>query len=797
MADVLLWYALITAAGWLAWPVLFRLMAGLPSRGYPYARIVGWLVWGWLYWWLGLTGLARPGRAAGVVALLGLAALSLLAARKPAARRRMKRWLRARRRVVASVEVGFALAFAAWLVVRAAAPEILGTEKPMELAFINALLRSEAFPPHDPWLAGYAISYYYFGYLLTALLAAMAGTSGPVAFNIAVALIFALAAVAAWGVGYDLLAPRLGRRAWAYAWLTPLLVLVVSNWEGLLEVLHRQGWGWRGGQGPFWAWLDIFDLNTPPTGRGWPPRFLWWWRASRVVRDTALGGGHQEVIDEFPFFSFLLGDLHPHVLAIPFGLVAVAWARQGLRWGTGALGRPGQRRWPHFLLSALLLGGLSFLNTWDFPLYSALLAAGWVVRYRARGWPWATALLRAARDAAVVLLAGVLLYLPFYVGFGSQARGFLPNVLNPTRGAHLWVMFGPLLVVLWGVVGTATRAVPRRVWLRGVGWALAVTVGLAVVAWAMLGIITLLPAGDAYWGVYAAPDAATLVREALARQARALAGPLTLALLGGLALAALPIWPEARRPSPTARPFAEPFPLMLIAWGALLVQAPNFVYVWDNFGTRMNTVFKFYYQAWQLWAVAAGYGLAMLLAHRRWAWGALSLAGLAAGLVYPALALPDRAAGFRPDQGWTLDGSAWLQRTNPDDWAAAQALAGARLGVVAEAVGGSYSEFARLSTYSGQPAVLGWPGHEGQWRGGYAEVGTRPQDMRALYTTNDWDQARAILLRYGIRYVALGDLERRAYGARPDLWDAHLRLWWVQGQTRIYVWEEAAAAAGP
>ena len=83
-----------------------------------------------------------------------------------------------------SVEALFLLAFAAWAFVRAANPEAVGTEKPMELAFINAILRSPAFPPHDPWLSGYAISYYYFGYVLVAMLAKTGGTSGGVAFNL-------------------------------------------------------------------------------------------------------------------------------------------------------------------------------------------------------------------------------------------------------------------------------------------------------------------------------------------------------------------------------------------------------------------------------------------------------------------------------------------------------------------------------------------------------------------------------------------------------------------------------------
>ena len=59
-----------------------------------------------------------------------------------------------------------------------------GTEKPMELAFINAIMRSPTFPPSDPWLSGYAISYYYFGYVLVALLAKLTALPGAVAFNL-------------------------------------------------------------------------------------------------------------------------------------------------------------------------------------------------------------------------------------------------------------------------------------------------------------------------------------------------------------------------------------------------------------------------------------------------------------------------------------------------------------------------------------------------------------------------------------------------------------------------------------
>ena len=117
-------------------------------------------------------------------------------------------WVRCNRRMIILVEALFFLSFAGWAFVRASNPGIqtAGGEKTMELAFINAILRSPTFPPHDPWLSGYAISYYYFGYVMAAMLAKATGTLGSVAHNLMSALIYSLTAIGAYGILYNLLA---------------------------------------------------------------------------------------------------------------------------------------------------------------------------------------------------------------------------------------------------------------------------------------------------------------------------------------------------------------------------------------------------------------------------------------------------------------------------------------------------------------------------------------------------------------------------------------------------------------
>ncbi len=181
--------------------------------------------------------------------------------------------------------------------------------------------------------------------------------------------------------------------------------LLSSNLEGFLELLHASSLFWkRGADGAltsgFWAWLDIQELTTPPAlPFDWEPQRaggIWWWRASRVLQDFTLNGQSREIIDEFPAFSYVLGDLHPHVLAMPFVLLAVSLALNiylKLREGPEIPLHAGAwLRTAEFWLAALALGGLSFLNTWDFPIYLVLFAAAVTLAHLARtGWHWGLA----------------------------------------------------------------------------------------------------------------------------------------------------------------------------------------------------------------------------------------------------------------------------------------------------------------------------------------------------------------------------------------------------------------------
>ena len=805
MISALLWYLVISIVGWVTFPLAFRLLPSLADRGYTFTRSLGLLLWGYFFWLLASLGILQNNIGGLLFALLILAGLCWWALRGTGLSE-LRAWLRNQRSLVLGIELLSLFAFIAWVIVRAANPEIMGTEKPMELAFINAILRSDTFPPHDPWLSGYSISYYYFGYVIVAMLAKLVSVPGSVAFNLAIATAFALSAAGAYGLVYNLLARRYQQIAPRFmfpALLGPLFVLLVSNLEGFLHSLHTRGLFWikdaaGGFSSPFWKWLDIKDLNVPPAEPfSWVPnQFWWWWRASRVIQDYDFAGGPREIINEFPFFSYLLADLHPHVLAMPFAFVAMALALNVFFAGRDSILK--YAWWPSnllaiqpagFALAAVVLGGMAFLNTWDLPVYVVLFATAYAFGYLStQNKP--PALSRWLRDffvmAFAIGLAGIILYLPFYLSFSSQAGGPLPNLIYPTHGAHLWVMFGAFLVPIFIFLGYLYSLYKRpRMLRRGFGVAISVILILWLSSLLFGALITILPQlGDLYLGSLAAPDGAALLQEAITRRFTSPGGWITLFILLAISLGivlrmASPRTPAEPTPesistgengSPLPKAQADFFSLILITVGTLLVLGIEFFYLRDQFGWRMNTIFKFYFQSWHIWAVAAAYAVCVLLWELRGVSAIFFRIGMAMllimALVYPTISLWSKTNGFQPVGGFTLDGIAFMESSSPDETSAARWLENAPYGIVAEAVsptGGSYTNYARISMLSGLPAVLGWTGHESQWRGGSTEMGTRQPDLERLYCSRDWDETQSILENYNIRYIIIGNLERSTY----------------------------------
>jgi hypothetical protein len=355
---------------------------------------------------------------------------------------------------------------------------------------------------------------------------------------------------------------------------------------------------------------------------------------------------------------------------------------------------------------------------------------------------------------------------------------------------------------------------------------------LALLLWLLsillaVGINMVPQVSGLFLGSVAAPDLRSLLAESIVRRFESPGGWITLLVLLGLTLGltikgigdreagekgvrdrgmpdvepdkeiARPSNPSPLSPIPLSLS-PDLFVLLLTLLGALLVFVPEFLFLRDLFGWRINTIFKFYYQAWLLWGIAAAYVSVVLLQSFRRPLAVLYRVGLVLlmgmGLTYTVLGLWTKTNGFNPAQGYTLDGTAYLMTQSPDELEAADWLSRAPAGVVAEAVGGSYTVYARVSTLSGQPTVLGWEFHEVQWRGSGELLGSRQSDIMRLYCARDWIEAQDIIQQYHIRYIFVGSLERNAYtsqtcpgGLNEAKFMRNLPVAFQKGETTIYM----------
>jgi YYY domain-containing protein len=801
---VLSWWLVIQALGLAVWPLAFRLFRWLPDRGYMFAKPLGLLIVSYLFWLLASLRLLPNTIATLLIVFAGVIAASGWVYRRE--KMPLLAWLREHRRLVISYELLFAIAFIGWAIFRAHVPDVSTAEKPMEIAFINAIGRSTFFPPQDPWLAGYPIAYYYFGYVMLSLFGKLSGVSAGTLFGLGNAFWFALSAASAFAVVANLvlLTARKVGSAVVFGTIGAIMLVLLGNLEAPLEVSHALGWA----SPQFWTWLDVQDLNEPDTLQPngalvWPLRSDegWWWRASWLIHDypatsvsprlAAVTGlspdpntTFEGLIDEFPQFSFLLGDLHPHSMNLAFVLLAL-----GLALNLYQAGRTGTARslWriPLWLAYPLILGGISFMNAWDMPTYGFLIIAAFNLG------TWQADRFRV-RDGLLdlILLFGLswLLYLPFYRTFTSQVAGLWPNLFNGTRAPQFFLMFGPFIVIglLFGLqlLSETIRAQRLRLLTFGLlslGGAVGLT-ALATGAAIALGAVMLRvsnPLREWWAGLLAqlTDRGITLTDHLLAR----LSDPWVPIFLAG-AIAAIAIIGWANRPAreQTVTQSLTHFVLLLFLLGLLLTFVTEFAYIIDIFHSRKNTLFKFYYQVWTLWSVASAYALYYLLSGpsriRSRAWrataGTIMIAFIGLGLLYPALAIPTRLTNKTSPTLDAIQGTANspLYPNARDAYAAAQWLNQNVVGmpILLEASDDDATlrpARSRLSAWTGLPTLVGWYEHETQWRGNDAAQRQRLPDITTIYSTTDEDTARLLLQRYAVAYVFVGDRERKQYPA--------------------------------
>ena len=786
MLDALRWLITVELIGLAAFPLAFYLLPRLADRGFTLSKPLGILLVSYLFWLLGLAHIPTVQPIAIALVLLMAALSAYIAYRNFDALRDFitREW-----RTIVIAEAIFLVFFIGWTLFRSYDPFINHTEQPMDLALLSASINSQVGHPEDPWLRGEPVSYYYFGYWMMGALSQISAIQSHISYNLAMALIPAMSAMGIFGIVFNMvrmdkarsgvagtdsmstvrasvsaaLADSTHRKLAIIAGIAAALFLViVSNLEGVLEFMRLNGMGSQG----FYDWIRINDLPGPidmPPQSWTPPDFWWWFHASRVI--NTFDGVHfiDNTIQEFPFFSFLLGDMHPHVMSIPFIALFVGIALNIYRLPSD-FWRNYRSVYPYaiVLTAALVLGGLGFNNLWDMPTFAALLIGILALKAYREGSdiPQSVALAFFPVGLAILALAA-LMYSPYLLDINAGVNG-IGVVITHTRAIHMFIVWGLFLTAVTPfLLATFWQTTVQRDWATQTLTALA----LAFAPW-LLWTLAYLPSDGS-------------VEEVIGRFIGIL--PLT-------ALVAIGVYNAlylARRENEGGRLFAT----VLAVLGLGLIIGSEFLFIRDFFNNRGNTVFKLYYQAWILLAAASAfavyYWLSTIQSRTGWratfsyAWAAAFILLLIGSLYYPLA-----AAKTKPDTpyaGPTLDGLSFVQQNRPAEYDAIAWLKqnASPDAAIVEAVG-EWSDWGLVSRSTGLPTIVNWLGHQKQWRGGWEVFDAdKPDVSRALrdkyfddrtaeveriYTTLDPAEAQVILYKYDIDYVYIGQRERDKYG---------------------------------
>jgi YYY domain-containing protein len=772
VGNLISWWLVVEIIGLAAVPFTFLFFRSLADRGYAFSKPIGILLFTYVVW-LGGSLHVFPARVPVLLLLLVAFAIAscYLAVRH---REELGAFLRSHFGYVLFVEGFFALAFAIAVFLRSYLPDITGGERPMEFAFFNASYRADFFPPEDPWLAGFPVAYYYFGYLMGATLSKLAAVPTSFSFYAMFSLVGALAAIAAFGLAYNLVARRSRSSGQALWWpaiatgvVAAVFLIFLSNLQGVIELLSRYGIGSHG----FYQALDLFGIEGPTDCQAhpewcsawYPTRDSWWWFATRMSSAWE--------IREFPFWSLQFGDLHPHVMAMSFILLAGAVALEHLLNDEPLDGRYVFKHPWRIAFTALAVGSLGFIQSWNLPAAFFLLAAAVLLSNVIRYGGWRRGAIRDSVAVVVPLAAlSALFFLPFYLSSSPPFRGlklvevlhkpdFFPEDSTVTPIIHFLLFWLPLLLPV--VVFVAWY-----LWSRRLDWRRPSNLALSVLPW-------LIPI--AIWGLLllVLRGAGGFVDEVTARDEGWITVALIIVVLAGIGMAVSSMIQdtvESRRGRETL------FALVLAGTAALLWLGVEFFFIVTKDDQRANTVFRLGHQAWVILSVASAFAVFALVASwveerprftlrqaARMASMALIAVVLAAGLVFPVMATFSRTDGFTTRQ--RLDGLEFLKEAAPDEYWAVRWLNDEVGGtpVILEAPGLEYGDLGRVSSRTGLPTVIGRYDHEHEWRNFWDPLMERVSDVETAYTTLNLAEAAAILDKYEVDYVYVGTLERLLY----------------------------------
>lgn len=697
---VIQWWGTLFLVGAAAYPLTKVLFASWWDRGWLFAKAVGMATTTFLVYLLG-TLRVLSFSAGNIISALGMVfvagTLLTLRGRGDKGNQGNQRGKFYTALLLFTEEAFFFLALLFWAWVKGHEPSIHGLEKFMDFGFTRSILNASYFPAPDMWYIGGTINYYYFGHVVMAVLTKLSGLDLRYTFNLMLVTLFALTLTMSFSIGYQLWQGGGERRnkenrGWSIAAgvLTAFLVTLGGN----LQTIYAFTRGYAGDQvKPFWQLLwPLAEVWTKlPEGLN---RY-WYANATRFIPFT---------IHEFPSYSFVVSDVHGHVLSLPFVFLVIALLV------TLFIIKPYQNireNIVHYVFFGLLVGILLTTNVLDGPIYLGLFAIILGVqssKFKIKDFNWWKE--KGLRLGLVGLIA-LAASLPFLVHFQSFVHGLAvncpPTLLTNTR-------IGP--VMFEGV----EKCQHSPVWMWLLLWGFFIFCGIS------------------------------LVFASFKQKGHPIPRALIVFFFFALALVIFPeffyfkdIYPMHFRSNTMFKLGYQAFILFSIVSGYSIVRLLSreiSIVKLSNYQIAVKKLFVILLVP-QLFLVS----------------------------IYPIFSVRSYFGGLKVYEG--LDGLGWLVRQYPADYQGIQWLNGqisnSERSALVEADGDSYTDYGRFSAFTGIPTIIGWPVHEWLWRGSYDVVAPRRSAVEKIYESQDLPATQRLLSEFGVRYVVVGALEREKY----------------------------------
>ena len=684
----LTWWEMLFLLGLVFMPVTSRMFRGFDDNGWMFSKVLAVAVCGYVQWLLACLKIS-PFTGITCVILTVICCLGSLLYGIKCKNRFPDSLPWEQAALVYREEILFFLVFLFWTYLAGFHPAAHGTEKYMDFGFMQAMMRSTTLPAQDMWYAGKPFNYYYGGQYLAVFLTKLTGTNVEVTYNLMRTMVAAFAFLLPFSLVRQMLKDKLKTgRKWSFCLGGILAGMAVSMSGNLHYIIYG-------------IILRLLKIKTD----------YWFPSSTRYIGfDPAVTG--DETIHEFPSYSFVLGDLHAHVINVFLVLTVLGILYSWIKTNSGKSWR--QRE---IGLLGLLLGMFLFSNTWDFMIYYVVICGtllfGNLKRYSAGSFI-SQALKWSVVQWVELLVAAFLVSLPFHMTFENvmvQGIGIVKIHTAFYQFCVLWAF--PLLVCVPFVIGI----------LRSIG---------------------MFPEKKFrnFFNGINYPDLYGLV--------------LVLCAIG---LIFIPEFVYIRDIYEKTAPRANT--MFKLTYQAYIMFGIMMAYILVSFTvTRIKRC-----SSADSTIICKG----LLRCPRRQALtGIIAILVLISTCGYLGNAITHWFEGFPKRSAYqTLNATNYLETAIPDDAAAIRWLNDNVTGqpVVLEASGDSYQDYDdRVSAMTGLPTVLGWYVHEWLWRNNLEEENQRKEDVQTIYTSSDAEQVKTLIEKYHISYLFIGSCEYEKYG---------------------------------